>query len=296
MTATTAVVTDSTAYLPPRIADGLPIRVIPLHVIMGERQGEDGVEVSPDDVIEALADKAIKVSTSRPTPEQFVDHYRGLLAEGYERIVSVHISSELSGTWDAARLAAVQCNSDAGTEVVRVVDSRTTAMALGFAVLVAARRAVAGAGLDEVYEAAVGSLSAGSNFFYVDTLEHLRRGGRISAGRALLGTALAVKPILHISDGMILPLEKVRTAAKAIARLTALAAAAANEFDTPVHIAVHHLGALERAEAMRAELQQAVPAASEIVISEVGAVLGAHVGPGMLGVIIVPELTRADAN
>lgn len=288
--ASTVVVTDSTAYLPPRIADGLPIRVIPLHVIMGEKQGSDGVDVSPADVVEALADKSIKVSTSRPTPEQFVDHYRTLFAEGFTHIVSVHISSELSGTWDAARLAATQCNSDAGEVVVRVVDSRMTAMALGFPVLVAARLAAAGAGTDEVYDAAVRSLESTSNFFYVDTLEHLRRGGRIGTGWALLGTALAVKPILHIVDGRIVPLEKVRTSTKAIARMKTLALQAARALDGGVHIAVHHLSAPERAEALRAELEDELEDASEILVSEIGAVLGAHVGPGMLGIIVVPQL------
>lgn len=290
MRPTTVVVTDSTAYLPPRIADGLPIRVIPLHVIMGERQGSDGIDVTPAEVVEALRDRTIKVTTSRPTPEQFVDHYRQLFADGFTHIVSVHISSELSGTWDAARLAAVQCNSDAGEERVRVVDSRMTAMALGFPVLVAARRAATGADKDEVYDAAVRSLESISNFFYVDTLEYLRRGGRISTGRALLGTALAVKPILRIDDGRIVPLEKVRTSAKAIARMKALAVQAAQRLDGGVHIAVHHLAAAERAETLRAELEAEIEDASEVVVSEIGAVLGAHVGPGMLGVIVVPEL------
>ncbi|WP_153506312.1 DegV family protein [Cumulibacter manganitolerans] len=286
----TVVVTDSTAYLPPGIAEGLPIDVIPLHVILGDQQGEDGIDVTPADVVAKLRDKSLTVTTSRPTPAQFVERYRALLEQGYEHIVSVHISSELSGTWDAARLAAVQCNSDAGAQVVRVVDSRVTAMALGFPVLVAARRAAAGAGSDEVYDAAVTSLQNTSNFFYVDTLEFLRRGGRIGAARAWLGTALAVKPILHLQDGRILPLEKLRTATRAIARLKALAVEAAAAIDGDVLVAVHHLAAPERAERLRAELAEEIPSASEIVVSEVGAVLGAHVGPGMLAVIVVPAL------
>lgn len=286
----TVVVTDSTAYLPPGIADGLPIEVVPLHVIMGERQGEDGTEVTPTDVVESLRDRSVTVTTSRPTPEQFVDRYRALLEQGYDQVISVHLSSELSGTWDAARLAAIQCNTDAGREVVRVVDSRVTAMALGFPVLVAARKAVAGASSDEVNAAAVESLKEVVNFFYVDTLEFLRRGGRIGTARAWLGTALAVKPILHIVDGRILPLEKVRTATKAIARLKQLAVEAAQAMEQGSLIAVHHLAAAERAEQLRAELQDAVPSAAEVVVSEVGAVLGAHVGPGMLAVVVVPAL------
>lgn len=286
----TVVVTDSTAYLPPGIAEGLPIDVVPLHVIMGDHDGADGIDVTPADVVEKLRDRSVTVTTSRPTPAQFVDRYRCLFDEGYDRVVSVHLSSELSGTWDAARLAAIQCNSDAGEEVVRVVDSRVTAMALGFPVLVAARRAAAGGSNDEVYDAAVQSLRETHNFFYVDTLEYLRRGGRIGSARAWLGTALSVKPILHVEDGRIVPLEKVRTSAKAIARLQALGVQAARSIDGEVMIAVHHLAAPEKAEALRAALEAEVESATEIVVSEVGAVLGAHVGPGMLAIIVVPTL------
>lgn len=282
------VVTDSTAYLPAGAIAGLPIEVVPLHVIMGDESGSDGIEVSPADVVRALADKSLTVSTSRPAPEQFVETYRALFDAGYERIVSVHISSELSGTWDAARLAAQQCNGDVGHEVVRVVDSRLTAMALGFPVLMAARRAAEGAELDDVYDVAVRAIEHPTNIFYVDTLEYLRRGGRIGAAQALLGTALAVKPLLHLSDGRIVPLEKVRTSSRAIARMKSLAIEAARAIEGPVLVAVHHLAAEEKAQQIRDELVEAIPNADEILISEIGAVLGVHVGPGMLGIIVVP--------
>lgn len=282
------VVTDSTAYLPADAIAELPIEVVPLHVIMGDESGADGIDVTPADVVRALGDKSISVSTSRPTPEQFVQTYGRLLDEGYERIVSVHISSELSGTWDAARLAAQQVNGDCGEEVVRVVDSRETAMALGFPVLMAARRAAAGGTIDEVYNTAVAAAEHPTNVFYVDTLEYLRRGGRIGAAQALLGTALAVKPLLHLEDGRIVPLEKVRTSARAIARMKAIAVEAARAEPGRVLVAVHHLAAPEKAEALRDELIEAIPNADEILISEIGAVLGVHVGPGMLAIIVVP--------
>lgn len=286
----TVVVTDSTAYLPPDAAGDLPIEIVPLHVIMGEQSGADGIEVTPADVTAALADRSIKVSTSRPTPDQFVETYQRLLEHGYQRVVSIHLSSELSGTWDAARLAADQINTDHGGETIRVVDSRVTAMALGFGVLAAARRAAAGADLDEVYAAAVEACTQSVNIFYVDTLEHLRRGGRIGAAAALLGTALAVKPLLHLKDGRIVPLEKVRTKNRAIARLKTLAVETAGTFDDEVTVAVHHLAALDRAEEVRDDLAAAIPNLHSIVISEVGAVLGAHVGPGMLAVVVSPAL------
>ncbi|HZB51928.1 MAG TPA: DegV family protein, partial [Mycobacteriales bacterium] len=121
--------------------------------------------------------------------------------------------------------------------------------------------------------------------FYVDTLEHLRRGGRIGAAQALLGTALSVKPILHVREGRIVPLEKVRTASKGMSRLEALAVAAAG--DGPVDIAVHHLAAPQRARALTERLRVRLPGLRQLVESEIGAVVGAHVGPGLLGVVVV---------
>ena len=135
----------------------------------------------------------------------------------------------------------------------------------------------------------VGGQSRTSTFFYVDTLEYLRRGGRIGAAQALLGTALAVKPLLHLQDGEIQPLEKVRTSSRAVARLEELALERAGA--EPVDIAVHHLDNAERADALAQRLQARLPAVGQMVVSEVGAVIGAHVGPGLLAVVVAPQLT-----
>jgi DegV family protein with EDD domain len=172
-----------------------------------------------------------------------------------------------------------------GPALVRVVDSRSAAMGLGFAVLAAAEAAAAGRGANEVYQAAVDTAERTTTLFYVDTLEHLRRGGRIGAAQALLGTALAVKPILHVADGRIVPLEKVRTMSKGIARLEALTLAAAG--DGPADVAVHHLAAAERAAVLADRLRARLPRLGQFHTSEVGAVVGAHVGPGVLGVVVV---------
>ena len=195
--------------------------------------------------------------------------------------MSLHLSRELSGTWDSARMAA----KEVGSERVRVVDSRSTAMGLGFPVLAAASAAADGASLEEVYAAAVATAERTTTLFYVDTLEHLRRGGRIGAAQALLGTALSVKPILHVQEGRILPLEKVRTASKGVARLEALAVAAAGA--GPVDLAVHHLAAPDRAAALAERLRVQLPGLRDLYSSELGAVVGAHVGPGVLGVVVV---------
>jgi DegV family protein with EDD domain len=274
------VVTDSTAYLPDGLADRLSIRVVPLQVVLGGRAGAEGTDVTPADVASALS-AWVPVSTSRPTPNELVAVYRSVLDGGASEIVSLHLSRELSGTWDSARMAAKEVGSDR----VRVVDSRSTAMGLGFPVLAAASAAAGGASLEEVYTAAVATAERTTTFFYVDTLEHLRRGGRIGAAQALLGTALSVKPILHVQEGRILPLEKVRTASKGVARLEALAVAAAGA--GPVDLAVHHLSAPDRAAALAERLRVRLPGLRDLHSSELGAVVGAHVGPGVLGVVVV---------
>jgi DegV family protein with EDD domain len=274
------VVTDSTAYLPDGLADELSVRVVPLQVVLGGRSGAEGSEVTPAQVAAALA-AWVPVSTSRPTPAEFAAVYREALEGGADGVVSLHLSRELSGTWDSARLAAAEV--DAGS--IRVVDSRSAAMGLGFAVLAAAEAAAKGGSREEVYAAAVGTAERTTTLFYVDTLEHLRRGGRIGAAQALLGTALSVKPILHVREGRIVPLEKVRTVSKGIARLEALAVAAAG--DGPADVAVHHLAAAERAALLAERLRSRLPQVRQFYASEVGAVVGAHVGPGVLGVVVV---------
>jgi DegV family protein with EDD domain len=159
-------------------------------------------------------------------------------------------------------------------------------MGCGFPVLAAARSAAAGADAAEVAEAARRTAAETSTYFVVDTLEHLRRGGRIGAAAAILGSALAVKPVLHVKDGRVVPLEKVRTAARANSRLVQRAVEAAG--DGPVSVAVHHLAAGDRAERLAAELRERIPALRELHVSELGAAIGAHVGPGAVGVVVAP--------
>lgn len=275
-----AVVTDSTAYLPDGVAERLSIHVVPLQVVLGGRSGAEGSEVTPAEVAAALA-SWVPVSTSRPTPAEFAAVYRAALDGGASAVVSLHLSRELSGTWDSARLAAAEVDRD----LVRVVDSRSAAMGLGFAVLAAAEAAATGGSQQQVYEAAVSTAERTTTLLYVDTLEHLRRGGRIGAAQALLGTALSMKPILHVQEGRIVPLEKVRTVSKGIARLEALAVAAAG--DGPADVAVQHLAAAERAALLADRLRARLPLIGQFYASEVGAVVGAHVGPGVLGVVVV---------
>jgi DegV family protein with EDD domain len=279
-----AVVTDSSAYLPDGFAARHAVHIVPLHVLIDDESGLDGVDIGPAEVGTALAGRRT-VTTSRPSPDEFIAVYRRLLDAGADGIVSVHLSRELSGTWESARLAA----QEVGVDRVRVVDSRTTVMGLGFAVLRAASVAIAGAAGAVVEGAAVEAAARTTTYFVVETLEYLRRGGRIGSAAAFLGTALAVKPLLHVEDGRIVPLEKVRTTQRAVLRLVELAEQAASATGaTAVELAVHHLGAHERAAELATLLDEHVSPASGCVVSELGAAIGAHTGPGVLGVVVCP--------
>jgi DegV family protein with EDD domain len=249
--------------------------------VLAGRSGQEGRDISPADVARALAVRGQRVSTSRPTTGDFVAAYRHAL-ETADEIVSIHLSSELSSTSDAARLAAAQV----GEHLVTVVDSRSAAMGSGFAVLAAARSAAAGADAAAVARTARETASATCTLFVVDTLEYLRRGGRIGSAAAVLGSALAVKPVLHVEDGRVVPLEKVRTTARALNRLVQRAVEEAG--DGQVSVAVHHLAAEDRAQRLATELRERLPGLRELHVSELGAAIGAHVGPGAVGIVVAP--------
>jgi DegV family protein with EDD domain len=260
-----AVVTDSTAYLP----EVPGVTVVPIQVISGDQTWDEP----------AFTGNFTTATTSRPAPERFATCYAALAEGGADAVVSIHLSGELSGTADSARAAA----RDAPLPVT-VVDSRSIGMGLGFPVLAAARAAASGADASAVADAALACTARTRTFFYVDTLDHLRRGGRIGAAASLVGSALMIKPLLHITDGHIALLEKVRTSSRALARLEDLAVQEAGE--ASVEIAVQHLAALERAETLAGNLGKRVPGAVDVRVVEVGAAIGVHVGPGTLGITV----------
>jgi DegV family protein with EDD domain len=279
-----AVVTDSTSYLPRELVEQHGIEVVPLQVVIGGQAHDEGGETSSQTVTDALKSWT-PVTTSRPGPAAFADAYDRAAERGAAGVVSVHLSSQMSGTVESAQLAAKEAPLR-----VEVVDSRSLGMGLGFAVLAAARLAADGGSVDDVAQVARARAESSAAVFYVDTLEHLRRGGRIGPAAALLGSAFAVKPLLHLVDGHIEPLEKVRTSAKAIARLEELAVERAVRIGAgPVDVAVHHLANPERAAALAERLRSRLPELGDLYVSEVGAVVGAHVGPGMLAVVIAPR-------
>ncbi len=289
----TVVVTDSTACLSAERAAAAGITVVPLQVVIGTESYTEGTPEARAALMDALRRRQ-PATTSRPSPEQFAAYYRELAEDGATGIVSVHLSAELSATHESAQLAAASSPIP-----VEVVDSRSVGMGLGYAALAAARAVRHGETLADCAAAAAKRATMTSAFFYVDTLEYLRRGGRIGSAQALLGSALAVKPLLHLVDGRVEPLEKVRTAARAIARLEQVALERAGH--DAVDVAVHHLGSIPRAELLAERLRAQLPsladateddfgALGDLTVSEVGAVLGAHACPGLLGVIVSPRL------
>lgn len=288
----TAVVTDSAAALPADWVKGLAadgrLTVVPMPVMVGAEIYGEGEDDIAETIAVALA-SGKPVKTSRPSPGQFEQAYLAARRRGYEAVVSVHISGELSGTADSARIAASRVGFP-----VEVLDSRTVGMAQGMGVQAAVAAAADGLTALEVREFAEQRLARTRVYFYVPSLEQLRRGGRIGAAASLWGTMLAIKPILAVEDGRVVPLEKVRSAAKAIARLKEIAVADADaRSGGQARLAVHHFGNPAQAEQLAAELGEAVPGCQPVQISALPAVLAAHAGLGVLAVIVGENSTPA---
>ena len=286
MAGTAVVVTDSTASLPPEVADGRGIVVVPLQVVIGATVYDEGPGgASPEMVAEALREFR-PVSTSRPSPAYLAEVYAKLAAEGVSEILSVHLSAEMSGTYESALLAAREAKVP-----VTVVDSRQVGVATGYAALSAVDVLDAGGSVAEAADAARARAESATSLFYVDTLEYLRRGGRIGAAAALVGGALAVKPLLQIEGGRVVNIDRVRTSARALTRMEDLVVEAAG--DRPVDLCVSHLANPDRAGELAGRLTERLAdnlGGREVWCGELGAVLGAHVGPGMVAVCVAPLL------
>ncbi|MEO5778876.1 MULTISPECIES: DegV family protein [Arthrobacter] len=281
----TAIVTDSAAALPADwvrdlVADGR-LTVVPMPVMVGAEIYGEGDDDIAGTISVALA-TGTPVKTSRPSPGQFDHAYLAAKERGFDAVVSVHLSGDLSGTADAARLAAGRAGIP-----VEVLDSRTVGMAQGMGVQSAVAAAEAGGAVSDVRAAAEERLARTKVYFYVPSLEQLRRGGRIGAAASVWGTMFAIKPILAVENGRIVPLEKVRSAAKAVARLEEIVAAdAAARPSGKARLAVHHFGNQAEAEQLAARLAALLPSCPPAQISALPAVLAAHAGLGVLAVIV----------
>ena len=282
----TAVVTDSTTYLPPELAAGNSIGIVSLYVNFGGDRTERETNLMGD--LDRFYDEIRSAeqwpTTSQPSVGDFIEAYEPLLADGAD-IVSIHISEGISGTCDSARQAAELLEKDGkGGERVRVVDSQSTAGGMGLIVLGAARAAQGGADAEAVVARAEEARAALRMWFAVDTLEFLKRSGRIGAASAWIGSTLKIKPILTLEQE-ITPIERVRTSGRAFERLVAYAEerrdAGASGW------VVQHIQSLDAAERLAERCRQ-IFESDPVFVSEVGPVLGVHTGPGMLGVGGVP--------
>ena len=280
-----AVVTDTTAYLPSDVVEDNGIVCVPLYVVFGsERTVRESEITDYPAFFEELRSADSLPTTSQPSVGDFIACFEELLRQGRD-VVSVHISAGISGTFDSARQAAEQLEREgAHSAKVRVVDSATTAGGLGLVVLAAARAATSGATLDQVEERALQARADLKIWFALDTLEFLKRGGRIGAASAWIGSTLKVKPILSL-ESELTPVERVRTSSRAFERLVDYARQR-HESGADGWV-VQHIAAHEEADRLTERCSE-VFGSEPVFVGEIGPVISAHTGPGLLGIGSIP--------
>jgi DegV family protein with EDD domain len=275
-----AVVTDSTADLPRDLAEELGIRVVPLSVTFGSETFISGVTIDHAGFYERLGASAQLPTTSQPTPAWFEEAYADCVDDGLDAVVSLHVSSALSGTVALARARAKEAELP-----VEVVDSRLVGGSLGLAVLAAHQVAEAGGDVAEVVEAAERVRRHVTSLLVVDTLDYLKRGGRLTGAQALMGSMLRVKPLLHLTEGRVEVLERARTWSRALTRVADLVAEVGEA--GPVDVVVTHAVSEERADEVWERIEGRVEISRRLEAS-IGPIVGTHVGPGAVGVAVLP--------
>jgi DegV family protein with EDD domain len=269
------IVTDSTASIPKELRSTPHLEIVNLHVIHGGESFEENAELLPEHCAE-LVERHVELSTSQPPRSAFEEVFSRAFAEGYAHVVGMFIPQVLSGTEDTARAVATQWPGK-----VHIVSSRTTGMALGLTVIQGARAAREGMLAREIVSLLKDATQGSGAYFMVDSLDHLRRGGRLGATAAAVGTVLGLKPVLAMSDdGHIEVVSKERSRSHAIRFLHARAIEAADS--GAIELGVHYFGDPNRAHKLAEKLRQETSA--RIYVSPASAVLGVHVGPGMLAV------------
>lgn len=272
----TAVVTDSTAYIPEDLRDRFDIHIVPLNVVFGEEAYREEIELTASDFYEMVRRYGQLPTTSQPPIGQFVELFEQL-SKDYDAVISIHLSSGISGTYQGAITAG---NMVDGIEV-HAFDSEISCMVQGFYVIEAAKMAQEGKDPKEIMARLEELRSESDAYFIVDDLQNLQRGGRLNGASALIGSLLQVKPILHFEEKVIVPFEKIRTKKKALKRVIEI-------FDQdyqkgiPLQAAIIHGNSEQEAIELKQELEQLYPNA-EFVISYFGAVIGTHLGEGAMG-------------
>jgi DegV family protein with EDD domain len=273
-----ALVTDSTAYIPQELLRKYNLTVTPQILIWGEETYQDGVDILSEEFFTRLKTAKSMATTSQVPPTTMKTTFEDLIAKGFD-VVGIFISAKLSGTIQSAIQAKEMMGK--ASEKVTVIDSNSTAMAMGFQVLAAARAVESGANLEDVIALAEKARERTGVYFAVDTLEFLHRGGRIGGAQRFLGTALNMKPILAVIDGRVEAIERIRTKGKALERVIELVAEK-TKGQSPVRLATLHANAPEEARQLL-DKASAMLNASESILAEVSPVIANHAGPGTVG-------------
>lgn len=274
------IVTDSTSDIPLEKARALGITIVPLTVFFGEQAYLDGIELDNAAFYSKLRTSKQSPRSSQPPPAAFQEAYRRLINEGADGILSVHLSSKLSGTYQSACTGRDALPEDMKKIPIEVLDSQIVSLGMGVPVMHAAEEARQGASLAELKTRLLDRLARTRVLFVLDTLEYLKRGGRIGGAGALLGNMLSVKPLLTFKNGEIVALERPRTRSKAFARIAQLV----NEMGE-----VEEMGIIESDDEVGQQLVQSLKSvySGEIPAYKLGAVLGAYAGPGVAGVMVI---------
>lgn len=271
------VLTDSTADLPPDVVAKLGISVVPITIQWGHKTFRDGIDITAEEFFARLARTRTPPTTAPPTPRQFEEVFAELTRQSNE-VVAIHVSSKLSQTFRIATRAAAPL---LGRSKIVVIDSQLVSVGLGMLVTAAAEAAAQGASLDEVVRLVRGLIPRIYIAFFVETLEYLERGGRLGKAQAVLGMMLNIKPLLILEEGEIVPLEKVRTRAKAIEKLVEFI----SEFARIERMVILHSNTPEDVNALIEQINLVLPNLN-ISADRYGPVLGTHLGPNALGVVV----------
>jgi DegV family protein with EDD domain len=273
------VVTDSSSRLPRSVTEHYGIRQVPLHVNVEDKDYREGVDDIPADIVTTPG-----VTTSGANPNDLAEYFEAALEDSAgDGVVAVHMSRRLSGTWSSARMAAEKFSGK-----VRVVDSRSVGLAVGFTTIAAAQAAAGGADRDRVYESAIRQAATVDSLLCVQQLDNLRNSGRISAAGKLFGSALSIKPILHMVDGTLTLRERHRTFSKALDKMVDAAVDSAG--GRAVTVGIQHCQSPDVAEELRAAVHGRLRVVTSELTVDLGPILGSHVGPGAVGIVLAAHL------